>query len=25
LETHVEEISEQIHSFLSDLAQAGKL
>ena len=25
LETHVEEISEQIHSFLNDLAQAGKL
>jgi pimeloyl-ACP methyl ester carboxylesterase len=25
LETHVEEISEQIHTFLSDLAQAGKL
>jgi pimeloyl-ACP methyl ester carboxylesterase len=25
LETHVEEISEQIHSFLSDLAQARKL
>ena len=25
LETHVEEISEQIHLFLSELAQAGKL
>lgn len=25
LETHVEEISEQIHSFLNELAQAGKL
>jgi pimeloyl-ACP methyl ester carboxylesterase len=25
LETHVEEISEQIHSFLNDLARAGKL
>jgi pimeloyl-ACP methyl ester carboxylesterase len=25
LETHVEEISEQIHFFLNDLAQAGKL
>ena len=25
LETHVEEISEEIHSFLNDLARAGKL
>ena len=25
LETHVEEISEEIHSFLNELAQAGKL